>query len=95
MKHKSKARMLVQNFVNLVYTQFEVNVKSIRTNNGQEFNILDFYSFEGILYQTTCIYTPQQNSVIERKHQYILQIARSLMLQVGLPLKFWMNVFYM
>ena len=48
-----------------------------------------YFSKTGILHQTSCIETPQQNVVVERKHQYILKIARSLVFQSNLPLCFW------
>ncbi|KAL0448135.1 UNVERIFIED_CONTAM: Retrovirus-related Pol polyprotein from transposon TNT 1-94 [Sesamum latifolium] len=47
------------------------------------------YKKYGITHQRTCIYTPQQNGVVERKHLHLLQIARALMFESGLPRQFW------
>ncbi|CAA0839680.1 cysteine-rich RLK (RECEPTOR-like protein kinase) 8 [Striga hermonthica] len=76
----------------MVKTQFKRTVKVVRSDNGQEFvgtECQGIFSEEGILHQRTCVYTPQQNGVVERKHKQILEIARSCLFQSGLPLKFW------
>lgn len=52
-------------------TQFDRCVKDIRTNNGTEFVnkvCKDLFKRCGIVHQTSCAYTPQQNGVVERKN---------------------------
>ncbi|KAK4400516.1 hypothetical protein Sango_1157700 [Sesamum angolense] len=49
----------------------------------------------GILHQTSCSYTPQQNDRVERKHRHLLNIARVLLLQASLPIKFWCTTPYL
>ena len=43
----------------------------------------------GIILQTTCGFTPQQNGVAERKHRHVLETSRALLFQSHLPIKFW------
>jgi len=48
-----------------------------------------YFIQHGIIYQTSCIRTSQQNARVERKHKHILNIARSLRFQGNLPIQFW------
>lgn len=62
----------------------------MRSDNGLEFTSLrHYYATKGIIHQTSCVDTPQQNGRVERKHQHILNVARALRFQANLPIDFW------
>jgi hypothetical protein len=86
---KEVARVLL-NFITLVERQYEKKIKIIRSDNGTEFTCLKTQFFEhGIVFQTSCVGTPQQNGRVERKHRHILNVARALRFQGNLPISFW------
>ena len=75
LKFKSEVRSIIEIFVKMIETQFQVQVKEIRTDNGLEFQMTEFFNSKGIIHQRSCVYTPEQNAVVERKHQTLLNIA--------------------
>ncbi|XP_059311121.1 uncharacterized protein LOC132062597 [Lycium ferocissimum] len=71
---------------------FDKLVKTIRTDNGTEFTnttCTNLFLKLGILHQTSCAYTPQQNGAVERKHRHILEVTRAIRFQAHIPIKFW------
>ena len=67
-----------------VETQFGVSIKSIRLDDGLEFQdiaALYFYASKGIIHQKSCVDTSQQNEIVEMKHKHLLEVARALMIQ--------------
>lgn len=91
LRHKSDAYDVINNFVFMANTKFEKQVKIIRSDNALEFDdhqYIQFFHEKGILHQTSCVDRPQQNGRVERKHKSILEMARALRFQAGMPLHF-------
>lgn len=89
LKTKSSVQTVFPDFLTYVETQFNAKVKSIRSDNAPELSFTSLLKTKGIIHYFSCAYTPQQNSVVERKHQHILNVARSLMFQANIPLLHW------
>ena len=59
-----------------IQTQFHVFVQTLRSDNDKEYLSEPFQSFmlqHGILHQTSCVDTPSQNGVAERKNIHLLE----------------------
>lgn len=92
LEHKSDYLCTITAFLNYVRNHFPTSIKIIRSDNALEFNdkpCKEFYNNNGILHQTSCVYKPQQNARVERKHRQILEVARALKFQSGLPIAYW------
>ncbi|WZZ27561.1 hypothetical protein YC2023_010962 [Brassica napus] len=90
----SKDRVLdaFKNFQAYVTNQYHAKIKIFRSDNGGEYTSHAFkyhLAHHGILHQTSCPYTPQQNGVAERKNRHLMETARSLMFQANVPKRFW------
>ncbi|GJV88133.1 putative RNA-directed DNA polymerase [Tanacetum coccineum] len=94
LKGKDDVYDSLTSFVQMFSNQFEIKIKVYRSDNGTEFinnRLQTFFNDKGILHQTTCVYTPQQNGIAEKKHRHLLNVARSFMFQEELPLYVWIN----
>ncbi|XP_057543915.1 uncharacterized protein LOC130823315 [Amaranthus tricolor] len=77
-------------FVAMVDRQFGQSITIVQSDNGSEFKcLIDYFRDNGILFQTSCVGTPQQNGRVERKHKHILSVGRALRFQANLPIYFW------
>lgn len=87
---KSEVQHVFKRFIAYADKQFSKPVRMVRSDNGTEFMVLSsFFKDHGIVHQTSCVDTPQQNGRVERKHRHILNVSRSLLFQANLPVKFW------
>ena len=89
MKNKSDVLTVFPFFLKHVQTQYKSVVKAIRSDNAPELAFTKLFQDNGIFHQFSCAYTPQQNSVVERKHQHILNVARALLFQSNIPIVYW------
>ena len=79
-------------FHKMVQTQFNTSIKIVRLDNGGEYMSSDlgmYFQEQGIIHQTTCVDTLQQNGVVERKNRHLLEVTRSLMLDTHVPKSYW------
>lgn len=92
MKHKTDVTHIFQTFHKMIENQFKTKVQVLKTDNGKEFfqsYLGNYLRDQGIIHLSSCIDTPQQNGVAERKNRHILEVARSLMFATHVPKKFW------
>ena len=89
LKHKSDVSQVIPKFFNFISTQFGKQIKQFRSDNAKELAFTEFFDNQGVLHQFSCVERPQQNSVAERKHQHLLNVARALFFQSQVPLSFW------
>ncbi|RVW65710.1 Retrovirus-related Pol polyprotein from transposon TNT 1-94 [Vitis vinifera] len=79
----SKFQKMVPRFFNFVVASVD---------NAREYFSAQFTSFmshHGILHQSSCAHTPQQNGVAERKNRHLVETARTLLLHSHVPFRFW------
>jgi Integrase core domain/GAG-pre-integrase domain len=75
-------------FTSRIKTQYDGKIKIFRSDNGTEFvnnKFLTFFKENGIIHQTTCVNTPEQNGVSERKNRHLLEKTRALLFQSNMP----------
>ncbi|XP_068650707.1 uncharacterized protein [Aristolochia californica] len=76
----------------LVEKEVGIPIKVLRTDSGGEYNSHAFANFcenHGSRRQLTAAYTPQHNSVCERKNCTIMNMVRSLLTTSGISKSFW------
>lgn len=92
LKQKSYAELLIPKFFSLVENQFHNKIKKFRFDNAQELKFVDFIASKRVTHQFSCVERPEHNSVVERKHQHLVNVARALFFQSQVPKQFWVNV---
>ena len=92
LKDRFQLFLVFKSFYAKIPYQFNAKLFVFRTDNAREYLDSSFQQFlesRGIIHQTSCVCTPQQNGIAERKNGLIIAIACALMLQMNVPKLFW------
>ncbi|RVW22242.1 Retrovirus-related Pol polyprotein from transposon TNT 1-94 [Vitis vinifera] len=92
MKNRAKLFSIFQKFYAEIQTQFNISIRVLRSDNAREYFSAPFTSFmshHGILHQSSCAHTPQQNGVAERKNRHLVETTRTILLHSNVPFRFW------
>lgn len=74
-------------FRRMINTHFGKNNKRVRFGDGKEYfnQFLISFQKQGIVHESTCVHTPQQNEVVERKNRHLVEVVRKLLFQSNVP----------
>jgi len=83
---------MFENFHKMIQTQFQAIIQVLRIDNGKEYlhNSLGEYLVKhGMVHQTSCLNSPQEDEFAERKNRHTMKVSRSFMLSTNVPRHFW------
>ncbi|UYV72349.1 hypothetical protein LAZ67_9002732 [Cordylochernes scorpioides] len=92
LKNKDETLGKFEEFKARVENELNLKMKDVRTDNSTEFTNHRFKNFlikNGIHHQLSTTYSPQSNGVAERVNRTLIETARTLLFDSGLPMAFW------
>lgn len=92
LKHKSELFGRFKEYKAMVEKQTGRKIKCIRSDNAGENTSNEFKTYLkkcGIVHQTSVPYNPEQNGLAERMNRTLVERAKSMLFDAGLPKKFW------
>ena len=92
LKTKAEAAENLEDFFKMVKTQFNADIKFLRSDNGREFDnsaVHKLLKSTGTIWEPTAAYAPEQNGVSERGNRTLQDTMRSLLNQSKVPQRFW------
>ena len=78
-------------FLKKISNQFGKKIKRFRSDNGTEFFSTEVRTYlldNGIIHESSCVNTPQQNGLAERRLGYTLATAITLLFQANMTKKY-------
>nr|GEX06562.1 retrovirus-related Pol polyprotein from transposon TNT 1-94 [Tanacetum cinerariifolium] len=92
LRSKDEAPAVIITFLKRITVLLQYPVIIIRTDNGTEFKnqmLKVYFDSVGISHQMSSIQTPQQNGVVERRNQTLVEAARTMLIFSRAPLFLW------
>ncbi|GJY47988.1 retrovirus-related pol polyprotein from transposon TNT 1-94 [Tanacetum coccineum] len=83
LKTKDEAPAAIIKCIKNIQVRLNATVRNVRTDNGTEFvnqTLREWYENVGITHQTSVARTPQQNGVVERRNQTLVEAARTMLI---------------
>nr|GFB57720.1 putative ribonuclease H-like domain-containing protein [Tanacetum cinerariifolium] len=91
-RSKDEAPAVIITFLKRITVLLQSPVIIIRTDNGTEFKnqvLKEYLDIVGISHQMSSVRTPQQNGVVERRNQTLVEDARTMLIFSHAPLFLW------
>ena len=91
LRNKSDALNVFKKFKAFVELQNRYKLKKLRSDRSGEYTSNEFQEFyvkQGMERQLTIAYAPQQNGVAERRNRTICEMARSMLIEKEMPVRF-------
>ncbi|KMQ89570.1 retrovirus-related gag-pol polyprotein [Lasius niger] len=92
LNQKSEVENKLREYIALVTNKFGHKPRIIRSDRGGEYtskSIKSYLALEGICFQYTAPFTPEQNGTAERKNRTLIEMARCLITEAELTYQFW------
>nr|GEW16095.1 retrovirus-related Pol polyprotein from transposon TNT 1-94 [Tanacetum cinerariifolium] len=92
LRSKYEAPEVIKTFLKRITILLQSPVIIIRTDNGTEFKnqvLKEYFESVGISHQVSSIRTPQQNGVVKRRNQMLVEAARTMLIFSCAPLFLW------
>ncbi|GJS41285.1 retrovirus-related pol polyprotein from transposon TNT 1-94 [Tanacetum coccineum] len=92
LKTKDEAPAAIIKCIKNIQVRLKATVRNVRTDNGTEFvnqTLCEWYENVAITHQTSVARTPQQNGVVERQNQTLVEAARTMLIFSRAPLFLW------
>nr|GEY77850.1 retrovirus-related Pol polyprotein from transposon TNT 1-94 [Tanacetum cinerariifolium] len=92
LRSKDDTQEVIKTYLKRIIVLLQYLVIIIRTDNDIEFKnqvLKEYFDSVGISHQVSSVRTPQQNGVVERRNQTLVEAARTMLIFFHAPLFLW------
>ncbi|GJU17567.1 retrovirus-related pol polyprotein from transposon TNT 1-94 [Tanacetum coccineum] len=92
LRSKDEAPEFIIKFLKMIQVRLNATVRNIRIDNGTKFvnqTLCSYYEDVGISHERSVAHTLQQNGIVERRNQTLVEAARTVLIYAKAPLFLW------